>query len=199
MISFDTEADPTEWFPMPLHWPDRDEDQDEMAKWSVICAEIVHHRHKKWWRRPNRLVIADRFMQLAEAHPIPDVPAHQAFLYGGDPRRIPQPFYALVVQPEGEDRESGLLTIVQASEENPVRPPDVVEFDSDRMGRGLRCLRYFGEEGSPAVSLNYGWWSEEHQVYASVRTVSTEINWLTANIGIFDGFARSIWLNTNSE
>ncbi|MXM62458.1 hypothetical protein GR925_03080 [Streptomyces sp. HUCO-GS316] len=197
MIFFETEADPTAWFPMPLHWTDQD--QDEMVKWSVTCAEIVYQSHKKWWRHPRRLVLADRFMQLAEAHPLPNVPAQQAFLYGGDPRRIPQPFYALAMKADGEDRESSLRTLVQATEENPVRPPDVVEFESHRLGRGLRCLRYFGAERTLNASLNYGWWSEEHQLHASVRTVSTELKWLTANISLFDEFARSIWLNSNPE
>ncbi|MEV0170948.1 hypothetical protein AB0I00_07450 [Streptomyces sp. NPDC050803] len=195
MIFFETEADPTRWFPLPLHWTE--EDQDEMVKWSVMCAEIVYQRHKTWWRRPKRLTLADRFLQLAEAHPVPNVPADQAFLFCDDPRRIPQPFYALAAQSEGENREAGLRTIVQATDENPVRPPDVTEFHSDRLGRGLRCIRYFGSESDLNASLNYGWWSEEHEVYASVRTVSTEVEWLTANLDVFDDFARSIWLNPN--
>ncbi|GAA3496063.1 hypothetical protein GCM10019016_031640 [Streptomyces prasinosporus] len=199
MIFFETDADPTEWFPLPLHWTDQERDQDEMVKWSVLCAEIVHRRHKKWWRRPRRLALADRFLQLAEAHPHPNIPAHQAFLHSGDPRRVPQPVYALAVSSEGGDREVELRTIVQAAEENPVRPPDVVEFHSDRMGRGLRCLRLFGDAADPAVSLTYGWWSEDHRIYASVRTVATEPSWLTANITVFDDFARSIWLNPAPE
>ncbi|WAZ23369.1 hypothetical protein STRCI_004708 [Streptomyces cinnabarinus] len=201
MIFFETEADPTHWFPLPLHWTARD--QEEMVKWSLMCAEIVRHRHRKWWYRPRRIRIAERFLRLAEAHPVPNVPADQAFLYAGDARRVPQPFYALAAGPEGEDREAGLRTMVQADEENPVRPPDVVEFRSDRLGRGLRCIRYFGSgsgsERDLNASLNYGWWSEEHRVYVSVRTVSTDVPWLMANLAAFDDFARSVWLNPNPE
>ncbi|GAA2607973.1 hypothetical protein GCM10010304_68550 [Streptomyces roseoviolaceus] len=198
MIFFEFEADPTEWFPLPLHWTDNERDQDEMVNWAVTCAEIVHQRHKRWWRRPKRLAIADHFLQLAEAHPIPTVPAHQAFVYGSAPGRVPQPFYALAGQSEGKDQETELRMMVQATGDHPVRRPDVSEFHSDRLGRGLRCLRYFGDNGGYG-SLNYGWWSEEHQVYATVRTVSTELDWLTANMGLFDDFARSIWLNPNPE
>ncbi|GGS88868.1 hypothetical protein [Streptomyces violaceus] len=198
MIFFEFEADPTEWFPLPLHWTDNERDQDEMVNWAVTCGEIVHQRHKRWWRRPKRLAIADYFLQLAEAHPIPNVPAHQAFVYGGAPGRVPQPFYALAGQSEGKDRETELRMMVQATGDHPVRRPDISEFHSDRLGRGLRCLRYFGDSGVYA-SLNYGWWSDEHQVYATVRTVSTELDWLTANMGIFDDFARSICLNPNPE
>lgn len=194
MIFFEFDADPAEWFALPLHWTDTEQDQDEMVKWSLMCAGIVRQRHKKWWWRPKQLTIADHFLQLAEAHPLPNVPAHQAFLYGGDPRRIPQPVYALAAQSEGPDRESELRMMVQATAEHPIRPPDVTEFHSDRLGRGLRCIRYFGDNGR-SLSLNYGWWSAEYQVYATVRTVSTEPEWLTANMGVFDDFARSVWLN----
>ncbi|MFE2436133.1 hypothetical protein [Streptomyces sp. NPDC059409] len=181
MIFFETEADPTLWFPLPLHWTEQD--QEEMIKWSVMCAEIVHQRHKTWWRRPKRLTIADRFAQLAEAHPHPSIPARQAFLYSGDARMIPQPVYALVAQSEGKDRDAGLRAVLQANEENPVRPPDITEFHSARLGHGMRCIRYFGNESSPGASVNYGWWSEEHQTYATVRTVSPDVDWLTTNLG----------------
>lgn len=197
MIFFETEADPTEWFPMPLHWTALHE--NEIADWTTTCAEIIYRRHKKWWRNPDRMALAHRFRQLIEAHPNPSIPAHQAFLYGGDPRRVPQPFYALAVQTEGGDREVELHTVVQAYGENPVRPPDVVSFDSSRIGLGLRCLRYFGDEEGLAVSLNYGWWSEEHQIYASIRTVTMDVGWLATNLDVFDDFAHGIWLNANPE
>jgi hypothetical protein len=197
MIFFEVAADPLQWFHLPLHWTE--EDQDEKIKWSLMCAEAVRHQHKTWWRRPKRLKLAERFLQITEVHPAPNIPADQAFLYAGDPRRIPQPFYALAGPLEGVDCETGLRTIVQATKENPVRPPEVADFHSPRLRQGLRSLRYFGSEGALNVSLNYGWWSEELKVYASVRTVSTEHDWLNAHLGVFDGFARSIWLNPEPE
>jgi hypothetical protein len=197
VIFFETEADPTEWFLMPLHWTEQQ--RTEIDEWAATCADIVHQRHRKWWRSPNRTVLTDRFRQLIEAHPHPRIPAHQVFLYGGDPRRVPQPFYALLMQGEGAGRKSDLRTLVQATEEGAVRPPDVTAFDSDRIGEGLRCLRYFSDDAGLGVSLNYGWWSEELQIYASVRTVTDELGWLGLNMDIFDEFARSIWLNPKPE
>lgn len=49
---------------------------------------------------------------------------------------------------EGKERETELLMMVQTAEGNPVR--------------------HFGGNGDYA-SLNYGWWSKEHEVYATVR------------------------------
>ncbi|MGA5127343.1 hypothetical protein ACPCAG_29095 [Streptomyces pseudogriseolus] len=193
MIFFETEADPTEWFLMPHHWTDLN--QSEIDEWSATCAEIIYRRHKKWWRSPNRDALAQSFRLLVQSHPHPSIPANQVFLYGGDPRRVPQPFYALVVQPESGDRDRELRSVVQATEKGSTRSPDVMNFDSDRIGRGLRCLRYFGDEEGLGVSLNYGWWSEEHQLYVSVRTVTDDVGWLATNLDVFDYFARTIWLN----
>ncbi|MET9993043.1 hypothetical protein ABZ061_26165 [Streptomyces mutabilis] len=197
MIFFETEEDPTEWFLMPLHWSPQH--QNEKAEWAATCAEIVYRRHKRWWRSSDRETLVQRFRQLIEVHPNPNIPAQQAFLYAGDPRRVPQPFYALVARPESEDRSTGLRAVVQASEESPVRPPIVDEFTSDRLGAGLRCLRFFGDDEGLAASLNYGWWSEDHQIYVSVRTVTSDLGWLGTNLDIFDDFARSIWLNVDPE
>ena len=108
---------------------------------------------------------------------------------------LPQPFYALAAQSGGEDHEDGLRIMVQAADKNAARPPEITPFHSERLGHGLRCIRYFGDPSDPGASLNYGWWSEEHQVYASVRTVPPEAAWIRANLDICDDFARSIWLN----
>ncbi|MEU5596990.1 hypothetical protein [Streptomyces sp. NPDC020298] len=197
MIFFETEADPTEWFLMPLHWTELD--QDKIEDWSQACAEIMVRRHKKWWRSPDKEALTTRFRLLLQAHPHPAIPAGQVFLYGGDPRRVPQVFYALTVQPGDEDRYQGLRTLVQADTQNPARPPDVEPFHSDRLGDGLRCLRYFADDDQLGVSLNYGWWLEDLQVYASLRTVTSDIGWLSSLIDEWDEFARSIWLSPDPE
>lgn len=197
MIFFETEADPTEWFLMPLHWTELD--QDKIEDWSETCAEIMFRKHKKWWNSPNKKALTARFRQLLEAHPHSAIPADQVFLYGGDPRRIPQPFYALAAQTSGEDHHPGLLKLVQADEENPVRPPDIDTFHSDRLGEGVRCLRYFGDGDQLSVSLNYGWWLEDLQLYASLRTVTSDIGWLTSLIDVWDEFAGTVWLDPNPE
>ncbi|MGH4032439.1 hypothetical protein ACQB60_26265 [Actinomycetota bacterium Odt1-20B] len=195
MIFYETEADPEEWFPLPLHW--KAADVQRIEEWARTCAEIMYRRHKGWWKRPDRKALTSRFRLLQEAHPHPGIPADQVFLYGGDPRRVPQPVYALSVTPDGEDREAGLRTLVQADEKHPVRPPDVTPFTFTRAGaKGLRCLRYFGDGDQLCVSVNYAWWSEEHQVYASLRTVSGDLGWLFAHDDVFDEFAQGAWLKT---
>lgn len=197
MIFFETEADPTEWFPMPLHWTELD--QDKIGDWTGTCAEIMSRRFRDVPGVPGMRALTARFRLLLEAHPNPRVPADQVFLYGGDPRRIPQPVYALAVPSEGEDRHTGLRTVAQATQRDPVRPPDVVPFHSERLGEGLRCLRYFADGDQLCVSLNYAWWSEEQQVYASLRTVTGDIGWLMAYDDAFDDFARSVWLHRDPE
>lgn len=197
MIFFETEADPTEWFLMPLHWTEAD--QEKIDEWAATCAEIMRRRHRKWWKSPSQKALAARFRLLAEAHPHPAIPADQVFLYGGDPRRVPQPFYALTVDSTTDDHAHNLRVLVQATEDNPVRAPEVEPFVSERLGEGLRCLRFFGDEERLSASLNYGWWNEETQRYAAIRTVTDDIGWLIATMDDFDEFVRTIWLNPNPQ
>lgn len=195
MIFFDMDSDPTEWFMMPLHWTSAD--NDKMEEWAFTCSEITYRKHVKWWRGPSRATLAARFRLLAEAHPHPSIPADQVFLWAGDPRRVPQPVYALAMQSEDGDREGELRILVQATEKDPVFPPNVESFRTDRLGEGLRCLQYFGPRDNVGASLNYGWWAKEVQAYVSVRTVSGDIGWLTSQLDIFDDFARSISVTLN--
>ncbi|MYY85158.1 MULTISPECIES: hypothetical protein [unclassified Streptomyces] len=197
MIFYETEADPTEWFLLPLHW--KATDVEKIEQWAADCAEIAARRHRGWWKRPDKKALTARYRLLQEAHPNPGVPADQVFLYGGEPRQVPQPVYALTVQPDGEYREADLLKVVQATGVHPVRPPEVAPFHSDRLGEGFRCVRYFGSDDRLGVSVNYGWWSEEHRVYATLRSVSGDLGWFLAHLDVFDGFARSVWLNANPE
>ena len=49
------------------------------------------------------------------------------------------------------------------------------------------------------MSLNYGWWLEDLQLYASLRTVTSDIGWLTSLIDVWDEFAGTVWLDPNPE
>ncbi|MET8447731.1 hypothetical protein [Streptomyces sp. NPDC005209] len=49
------------------------------------------------------------------------------------------------------------------------------------------------------VSLHYRWWLEDLGLYASLRTVTDDIGWLTSLIDDWDEFARSIWLDPDPE
>ncbi|WAU79081.1 hypothetical protein O1Q96_04525 [Streptomyces sp. Qhu-G9] len=194
MIFLETDSDPTEWLLMPLRWDSTDERQD----WAQKNAEMLWRLREKRPKRREIRALAKRLDMLAEGIP-GRVPAHQVFLYAPDPRRIPLAFFALSVPAEG-DRTTQLREAVQADRDSPVRPTEVDTFTTERLGEGLRSLRYWGSrEGALMMSLNFAWRSEEFGVDLSVRTVADDPGWLAAHLDEADVFARSLWLTKTPE
>ncbi|WP_328495769.1 hypothetical protein OHS59_25815 [Streptomyces sp. NBC_00414] len=194
MIFLETDSDPTEWLLMPLKWDSVDERQD----WAQKNADMLWRLREKRPKRREIRALAKRLDMLAEGIP-GRVPAHQVFLYAKDPRRVPLAFYALTVPAEG-DRVTQLREAVQADRDSPVRPTEVDMFTTERLGDGLRSLRYWGSrEGALMMSLNFAWRSEEFGVDLSVRTVADDPGWLAAHLDEVDVFARSLWLTAAPE
>ncbi|AVH55832.1 MULTISPECIES: hypothetical protein [Streptomyces] len=189
MIFLETDSDPAEWLLMPLVW----DSVDDRQKWAQTNADMLWRLREKRPKRREVRALAQRLDMLAEGIP-GRVPAHQVFLYAPDPRRIPLAFYALTVPSEG-DRTASLREAVQADQESPVRPVEVDTFTTERLGEGLRSLRYWGSrEGSLMMSLNFAWRSEQFGVDLSLRTVADDPGWLAAHLDEVDDFARSLWL-----
>ncbi|WP_434594704.1 hypothetical protein [Streptomyces sp. A5-4] len=190
MIFLETDSDPAQWLMMPLVW-DRPED---LQVWAHQHAELLWKLQEKRPKRRDKKALAVRLAMLAEGIP-GRVPAHQVFLYAPDPRRTPQAFYVLKVPVEGE-RTARLREAVQADEDSPVRPMEVDAFATERLGEGLRSLRYWGSrEGSLMMSLNFAWRSEEFGTDLILRTVSDDPGWLASHLDEVDDFARSVWLS----
>ncbi|MFD9326422.1 hypothetical protein [Streptomyces sp. NPDC060065] len=190
MIFLETDSDPTEWLLMPLRW----DSVDERQEWAQKSADMLWRLREKRPKRREIRALATRLDMLAEGIP-GRVPAHQVFLYAPDPRRIPLAFYALTVPVEG-DRVAKLREAVQADQESPVRPVEVDTFTTERLGEGLRSLRYWGSrEGALMMSLNFAWRSDVFGVDLSLRTVADDPGWLAAHLDEVDDFARSLWLS----
>ncbi|MER5518706.1 hypothetical protein [Streptomyces sp. NPDC002763] len=86
------------------------------------------------------------------------LPVHQAFVYIPDPRRDFLTFVTHIDASEGET-ESVLSELVQENAPGALQDPEVVEFDTDRLGRGRRSVRHFVSPKAEAVccSVNYAW------------------------------------------
>ncbi|MFI1441504.1 hypothetical protein [Streptomyces fructofermentans] len=189
MIFLETDSDPLEWLLMPLRWNGADERQE----WAAKNADMLWRLREKRPKRREVRALAKRLDMLAEGIP-GRIPAHQVFLYAPDPRRTPLAFFALTAPAEG-DRDTVLREVVQADRESPVRPTEVDAFTTERLGEGLRSLRYWGSrEGALMMSLNFAWRAEQFGVDLSVRTVADDPGWLAAHLDEVDAFARSLWL-----
>ncbi|MGW2228075.1 hypothetical protein [Streptomyces formicae] len=67
------------------------------------------------------------------------VPVHQVFLYVPDPRREFLTFLVHAGPSEG-DVDAPLDELVQKNEPGAAQDPEVIDFDTDRLGRGKRSM-----------------------------------------------------------
>ncbi|MGW4545375.1 hypothetical protein ACWEN4_03235 [Streptomyces violaceorubidus] len=190
-FALDTDSDPTVWLGMP-----------------VLDGRGASRERKKWARQTSELVwslaenppegksdIKELARQLeATAELLPQkVPVHQVFLYMPDPRREFLNFLVHIDASEGEV-ESTLEGLVQKDAAGAIRDPEVTDFNTEHLGRGMRSIRYFASSkaGTICCSVNYAWRVESKGIDLVVRTISENVGWVTANIDEFDSFARTL-------
>ncbi|MER7398444.1 hypothetical protein ABT381_23390 [Streptomyces sp. NPDC000151] len=123
------------------------------------------------------------------------IPMQHLFAYAPDLHRAPLPFFFYAAESTGPV-EPVLDTLVQRHEPGALQAPHIVDFSTDNLGKGLRSVRRFVHEGSgvPCMSVNYGWRVDSLGIDLSLRTVSDDIEWVSANIDAFDDFARSLYV-----
>jgi hypothetical protein len=128
------------------------------------------------------------------------MPCHHAFIHLPDPRLMPLMLYVCVWELEGE-RDEQLRALTHADDAEAVEPPIVEEFSTDKLGGGLRTLRYvhLNEDKTLYAALNYAWRSEEHETDVRVWTSSEDLGRLQRAIPDIDDFARTITVISRDE
>ena len=130
------------------------------------------------------------------------LPCHLAYIHLPDPRMDPLPVFLAILAMDGP-RDAHLRLLTSADDPSAVRPPIVEEFSTDRLGTGLRVLRYFAGEpgaagsadGSPpgiCAGLSYAWRSEQHATDLLLFTASPDPGRLERAIPDIDELARQI-------
>ncbi|MET7357658.1 hypothetical protein ABZS76_04340 [Streptomyces sp. NPDC005562] len=194
-FSLDTDSDATVWPAMPI-LGDGWRAARERKKWARRTSELL-------WRLVDDEPVDDKQVKMlafeldSAAELIPKtVPAHQIFLYVPDPRREFLTFLVHAGPSEG-DVEATLDELVQKNEPGAVQDPEVIDFDTERLGRGKRSIRCFVAAKAEAMccSVNYAWRLESLGIDVIVRTLSEDTGWVTSNIAEFDDFARSLFVN----
>ncbi|MFJ8535722.1 hypothetical protein [Streptomyces sp. NPDC093591] len=127
--------------------------------------------------------ISERFPQR--------IPMQYLFAYVPDLRREPLPFFFYALRSEGP-AEPVLDTLVQRNQPGAVQDPHIVDFTTENLGKGLRSIRQYVHKQSEVLcmSVNYGWRVDSCGIDLSMRTVSDNLSWVSANIDAFDEFAR---------
>ncbi|MFD9329434.1 hypothetical protein [Streptomyces sp. NPDC060065] len=190
-FALDTDSDPTVWLGIPI-LEGRGASR-ERKKWARRTSELLWSLTAEGPESKNQIKsLAQELEATSELTP-QTIPVHQLFLYAPDPRRE---FFTFLVHLDASEGsvETRLAELVQKDAPGAVQDPEVIDFDSERLGRGMRSIRYFVSSKAEAIccSVNYAWRIESHGIDLVLRTISENIGWITANIDEFDEFARSL-------
>ncbi|MPY60227.1 hypothetical protein [Streptomyces spongiae] len=189
---------PDEWIPLPIV-EGRGADR-QRRKWAKKCAELHWDLHSGGPRDKAQVKELARWLEgISEQFP-QKIPMQYLFAYLPDLRREPLPFFFYAARSEGPVAPL-LDTLVQRNQPGAAQDPQIVDFTTDNLGKGLRSIRHFVPKGAEALcmSVNYGWRVDTYGIDLSMRTVSDDLGWAAANIDAFDAFARSLKVVHPSE
>jgi hypothetical protein len=127
------------------------------------------------------------------------IPCHLAFIHLPDPRLMPLVLYVGIWESDGE-RDAQLRMLTHADDPGAVEPPIVDEFTTDRLGTGLRTMRYrhLGD-GSLYAGLSYAWRCAEYETDVLLFTSSEDLGRLQRAIPDMDEFARAVNVISREE
>jgi hypothetical protein len=108
----------------------------------------------------------------------------------------PLPVDIGVWQLRGE-REARLRLLTNAADPDAIEPPIVEEFESDKLGTGLKTLRYARlDDGSLYGAVNYAFRSEEHETDLRFSCSCPDLGLLQAVTPDVDELARTTGLRS---
>jgi len=112
---------------------------------------------------------------------------------------MPLVLYVGIWESDGE-RDAQLRMLTHADDPGVVEPPIVDEFSTDRLGTGLRTMRYRHlDDGSLYAGLSYAWRSAEYETDLLLFTSSEDLGRLQRAIPDMDEFARAINVISRQE
>lgn len=190
-LDFTEETVLDDWIPLPI-LEGRGADR-QRRKWAKKYAELHWELHDGGPRDKAQVKELARWLEgISEQFP-QKIPMQYLFAYVPDLHREPLPFFFYAAASEGPV-EQILDTLVQRNQPGAVQDPQIVDFSTDNLGKGLRSIRHFVPKGGEALcmSVNYGWRVDSYGIDLSMRTISDDIGWVSANIDAFDAFARSM-------
>ncbi|MEW1753840.1 hypothetical protein ACIQU1_32790 [Streptomyces angustmyceticus] len=165
----------------------------QRRKWAKKCAELRWELEPEGPRDKSQVKEFARMLEgFSEQFP-QQIPMQHMFVYAPDLGRGLVPFFFYAAGSDGP-LEQALDVLVQRNEPGAAQDPQIVDFTTDNLGKGRRSIRHFVPKGGEALcmSVNYGWRVESYGIDLSMRTVSDDLGWVSANIDAFDAFARSL-------
>ena len=81
---------------------------------------------------------------------------------------------------------------MHADEPEAIEPPEVAEFDTQRLGSGLKSMSYSRENETVSGHLDYAWRSEEHATALRMFTASPDLGRLQRAVPDIEQLARGV-------
>lgn len=180
------EYDQSVWIPCPPVFPDGF-DRDS---WASLYAE-------QWWQmsgEPHRdrevSLLAETLVEMRE-YAYEHLDMHNGLIHLPDLGTAPL-LVSLGVWEAVGDRTTQLRVLVHADDPEAMEPPLVDEFETDRLGPGLKMLCYTRKSGTVTGHLNYAWRSEEHATALRIFTGCPDLGRLQRAIPDIDQLAHRV-------
>ncbi|WP_329174993.1 hypothetical protein OG754_19380 [Streptomyces decoyicus] len=188
-LDFSEDPAPEAWIAVPI-LEGRGADR-QRRKWAKKCAELRWALEDGGPRDKSQVKELARWLEGFSERLPQRTPMQHLFAYAPDLRKELLPFFFYAAQSEGPV-EPVLDTLVRRNQPGAAQDPQIVDFTTDNLGKGMRSICHFVPKGGEALcmSVNYGWRVDSCGIDLSMRTVSDNIGWMSANIDAFDEFAR---------
>lgn len=174
------------WIPCPPIFPE-DFDRDS---WALLYA-------REWWWKSGREHAEPEVgllaRTLAEIHDYAyaHLPMHRGFIHLPD-IRLPPLLVAFGIWKAVGEPTAQLRALVHADEPEAIEPPEVAEFDTQRLGSGLKSMSYSRENETVSGHLDYAWRSEEHATALRMFTASPDLGRLQRAVPDIEQLARGV-------
>lgn len=186
------EGDDRFWIPCAPSLPD----EYDPATWYTMLATGWAERSGVPLTGPGVEALAAMIERAHDGYT--RVPCHQIWVYLRDPAVPPLPVLIGIWKMQGE-RTARLRYLSGAGDTAGVRPPDVAEFATDRLGAGLRAIRYRNRNDRVVAALAYAFRAEEFETEVQVSAATPDLRQLGNALGDIDEFVRGLTVFSQEE
>jgi hypothetical protein len=175
------------WIPCPPGFPEG----YDLNSWAATFAD-------GFWQlsglehTDREMAVLSQLLKEVQTGTYGHIACHLVYIHLPDPRIVPLPVFLGIWEAEG-DRDRQLRMLIRADDPKAVEPPIVEEVRTEKLGAGLRTLRYMHmPDGGLYAAVNYAWRSEEFETDLQVWASTHELGRLQRAIPDIEEFVRAI-------
>jgi hypothetical protein len=181
--------DKASWIPCPPIFPPSHDRESWAASFAQAKWEASGLKHGKG----EVNLLASQLSSIHEST-YSGIDCQLAWINLPDPRLLPIPVRVGIWESRG-DRDAQLRSLTHADDPAAVEPPIVEAFSTERLGTGLKTLRYLrtaGGSGDLYAGLNYAFRSTERETDLRVFTACQDLGRLQRALPDIDEFVQGM-------